>query len=217
MIKTLNLACSLMFAAGMVSAQAVKAGTPASQYQHRQFSVDATLYSQVRDASQPAVLKVSFDLEVPAVDVGERSIRNLDFTLEALPAGSPALPGYTMASLGSGSKLDFYPSDTDWGKNNLTYVKTRRDYTDFIIEAKTNIDTRAAKTVLDAALTRMKDGTVYGAKALLKINLDCSKDLTSCSVRPWGGVWYDHWNGGFIDTVEPDFLLLSNQSFSLAD
>ena len=207
---------SALPAAAMGRAPAAQTVVPAG-HSRRQFSIKATLYSESTILAQPAVLSVAFDLETTPNINRERMIRNLDFTLELAPEGSIPMPRYTMSSLGPKSQLDFYPPDPKWGQNQLTYAEEKGGQVQFFIEARSNIDARASGTVLDGAVKRLDNGQVYGAKAMLKIYPYCTPDLSTCSLGQIAGITYDHWGlGWFNDRVYPDYRLLSEQNFSLA-
>lgn len=203
----------------------VKADVPACEivpgkgaggsFRRYQFEVKTLLYSESRLVTQPAVLKVAFDLESRINSDRERSIRNLEYTLELMREGAIPMPGYTMASAGSGSRPDFYPADPRWGRNQLAYAEESRGEVEFFIEAGSNIDQRAAGTVLDTAIKRLNGGRSHGAKAVLKIYPYCSPDLTSCSLGAHSGLTYNHWGSGWTNSGAPDFRMISEQTFSL--
>lgn len=205
-------------AAAEVTASVPAEGQPGSAYQRRSFTVKAKLRSETRLLIQDAVLTVSFEMASVGNARGERDIRDLDCTLELLPLAALSLPGYVMTAR---NPKDFYPPDASWGKDQLSWAVSdpqpghEKAVLSFHIEHRTNIDARSLGTVLGTAVHRADPGQAYGAKAVLMLYPVCDAEMTRCVLGDLGGIHYEHWGLGWLQSPSPEFRLESESPFAI--
>lgn len=168
--------------------------TAAAAYRHHQVSFRATV-SDGGLIRQPAMVTLGFDMEgIPRVG-GDRAIRNLRYSVELLPVGGLALPGYVLRSPAPEPRPFAFSTET-------------RDGVNFTVEARAHVDPGAEGTVLKWALTRDSKGTLYGKDVTLMMHPYCSRDLKSCRLGQVAGVA----DGSTL----PTYRLSSEEDFSLA-
>lgn len=182
------------------------AGSGASPYA---FEAKARLYSLTRMMVQEAVLSGSF--EIPDQASGpDIPIGRIRLELKLLASGGR--PAYALTIPAPAGEPDFFPPDPSWsGAAGQSGVEAQTIA--FSFEAKTAVSAAASGTVMESALHEAA-GRLYGAKALLRLNFSCSKELSSCAVG-MAGIAYDHWGTGWSSRLEPELLLVSEASFPI--